>query len=152
MVFLRFFGFWGPRGPPWGGPPGPRLGGLAIFVRSFLLGLIDIAVDLALFHQLVMCADGIDFAIVHDDDHIRVHDGDNALGNDDLGRAGERGAQCLADLGICRGIDRAGGVVQNEDLRLFQDGAGDAKTLLLSAGNINTALSYLSIWKQMGKE
>ena len=64
----------------------------------------------------------------------------NALGNDDLRRIRDLLAQGLADARVRRGIDGARRIVEDEDLRLFQQGAGDAQALLLPAGDIRAAL------------
>ena len=45
----------------------------------------------------------------------------------------------------CFGYPRAGGVVQNQDLRLFQEGPGDAEPLALSAGHVGAALLDIGI-------
>ena len=53
---------------------------------------------------------------------------------------GNKAAETRADLGVRPGIHRAGAVVQNQDLRFFQKGARDAKTLFLTARHIRAAL------------
>ena len=69
----------------------------------------------------------------------------NTLGDDDLGGLGDVLAEALADQGIGAGIHRAGGVVQDEDLGLLQQGAGNAQALLLAAGDVGAALFDLGV-------
>ena len=88
-----------------------------------------------------MRADRLHRAAVQDNDLVGVLHGGNALRDDDLGRVRESTLRnALADQRIGLGIDRAGRVVQDEDLRLFQQCARDAQTLLLAAGNVAAAL------------
>ena len=89
-----------------------------------------------------MCANGVNSAVVHNNDHIRILNGCNSLCNDDLGGICQLISECLADLCFGGCINRAGGVIKNEYLRLFKQSTGDAKTLFLSARNVGTALGY----------
>ena len=82
---------------------------------------------------------------VHNDNHIRVLDGGNPLGDNQLGGAGDFLPEGLADHGIGVGVHGGGGVVQNQDFRLFQQGPGDAQPLLLAAGDIGAALLDVGI-------
>ena len=128
---------WGPW-PFWG-----RLSwedGEALHVTSFRLGFIDFLVDGGSLHQFFVGAHGGDGAVFHDQDQVRVLNGGDALGDDQLGGAGDLLGEGLADGCVGTGIDGGGGVVQDQDLGLLQQGAGDAKTLLLTAGDIGAAL------------
>ena len=80
-------------------------------------------------------------AVVHNHDEIRVHHGDDSLGDDDLGGVRQTGAEGRPDAGVGGGVHRAGAVIQNEHLGLFQKGPGDAQPLLLAAGDIDATLS-----------
>ena len=57
-----------------------------------------------------------------------------------LGRVRDFLRECLADERIRLGIHRTGRVIQNEDLRLFQQRTRNAEALLLAAGDIGAAL------------
>ena len=92
-----------------------------------------------------MVAHGIDLAVFHNNDHVRILHGGNTLGDDQLGGAGDLFPEGLPDGSVGLGVHRGGGVVQNQDLGLFQQGTGDAKTLLLTAGNIGAALLDLMV-------
>ena len=86
-----------------------------------------------------MGAHGVQAAILQDHDEVgALHRGD-ALGNDQLGHVGQFG-QGAADAGLGGSIHGAGGVVENQHLRVPQQGTGNAKALLLSAGDVDAAL------------
>ena len=53
--------------------------------RSFLLGLVDLAVNVAGLHQFRVGALGRYPTLVHHQDQVRVHHGGHPLGNNDLG-------------------------------------------------------------------
>ena len=57
-----------------------------------------------------------------------------------MGQLRSKGA---ADGGVRRSVHSAGGIVQNHDLRLLQEGAGNAEPLLLAARKVASALSDL---------
>ena len=59
--------------------------------------------------------------------------------------SGMNSTEALADQRIGAGIHRAGGVVQDQDLGLFQQRAGDAQPLLLAAGDVGAALLDLGV-------
>ena len=84
-------------------------------------------------------------AVIHDEDHVRVHDRGHALGDDDLGGFGDIGPEALADEGVGARIHRAGGIVEDQDLRLLQEGAGDAEPLLLPAGDVGAPLLDMGV-------
>ena len=92
-----------------------------------------------------MVAHGGDHAVFQHDDHVGILDGGNTLGDDQLGGLGDEFPEGLADHGVGFGIHGGSGVVQNEDLGLLQQGTGDAKTLLLTAGDVGAALLDLVV-------
>ena len=82
---------------------------------------------------------GVHPAVVQHQDAVGVLDAGNALGNDDFGGAGDDPGKGGADLGISGGVNRGGGVVQNQHLGPLQQGPGDAQPLLLAAGDVGAA-------------
>ena len=48
-------------------------------------------------------------------------------------------AKCRADPGVRGGVDGAGGIIQDQDLRFLQKRSGDTEPLLLSAGYVGAA-------------
>ena len=101
---------------------------------------MDFAVDFAARHQLVVGTGVRDLSVLQHDDQVGVLHGSHALGDNQLGRFGDEGAETRADLRVRPGVHRAGAVVENQDLRLFQQRPGDAQPLLLAAGYVRSAL------------
>ena len=87
-----------------------------------------------------MPAAGRDAAVVEHEDHVGVlHRGD-ALRDDDLRRVGDLRRERLADQRVGARVDGACRVVENQNLRVLQQGARDAQALLLAAGDVGAAL------------
>ena len=87
-----------------------------------------------------MGADGADAAAVHDDDAVGVLNRGHALGNDNFSGIRDELAEALADQRVGPGVHSGGGIVQDQDLGLLQQGPGDAEPLLLAAGDVAAAL------------
>ena len=81
-----------------------------------------------------------DMAMIHDENHVGFLHGSHSLGDDDLRGIGNLMMECGANQPIGFGINRRRGIVENKDLRLFQQRTRNAQTLALSAGNVGTAL------------
>ena len=80
-----------------------------------------------------MCAKSVDLALFHYDDAIRILHAGDTLGDDQLRRIRDLLPKCPSDLGIRRGVDRAGTVVKDQDLRFLQQRSRNTKPLFLSA-------------------
>ena len=104
------------------------------------LGFKDLAVDRVRLKQVVMRVKCVDLSVVHHDDAVRVLDGRDALGVDDLRRVRDLLAEGALDFRFGRGVAGAGGVVQDQDLRGLKERSRDAEPLALSAGDIRAAL------------
>ena len=87
---------------------------------------------------------GRHMTVIQHDDLVGVADGTDPLSDNDLGGAGEILPEGPADFGIGGGVHGAGAVVQDENLRLLQDGTGDAEPLFLAAGDVDAALAQVS--------
>ena len=87
-----------------------------------------------------MGADVRDAAALHNENAVGVLDGGHALRDDDLRGLRDEIAEALTDQGVGLRVDRGGGVVEDQHLRLLQHRAGDAETLLLTTGDVGTAL------------
>ena len=92
-----------------------------------------------------MAADGVNTAVLQNDDLVRVEHRGNPLGDNDFGGAGQTLGQALPDFRLGGSVHGAGGIVQNQDLGLFQNRPGDAQALLLSARHVDAALAQLRI-------
>ena len=92
-----------------------------------------------------MCAAGTDRTAVHDDDHVRVLNGADTLCDDKLRGVGDLGAEGLPDLCVGLGVNSRGRVVKNQHLWFFQKRTRNAEPLLLTAGDVCTALLDVSV-------
>jgi len=93
------------------------------------------------FHELVVGAALDDAAVFHDNDEIGAAERAEAVGDDEGGAAGDGAIEGGEDLVFGFGIDRGGGIVEEENRRFEEDGAGDGETLALSAGKAAAALA-----------
>src|SRR5205085_12152009 len=82
-----------------------------------------------------------DFALVEDDDQVGAGDRAEAVGDDEGGAALEQVGQRRLDELLALGVEVAGGLVEDQDLRVGQDRAGDADALALAAGQLEPALA-----------
>ena len=92
-----------------------------------------------------MCSGFNNLTILHDQDLIRVHYRSYSLCNDQCRHPSELFLQRDLDLAVGIGIDSACAVIQNDNFRFFQQGSGNAKSLTLTSGNVNSSLLDLSI-------
>ena len=79
----------------------------------------------------------LDVTILHVDDHIRIYDRADALGNDQTGSILHFGLQCLAKFPVCLIVQSGEGIIEDIYLRVAGNGTGDGETLLLIAGEVD---------------
>ena len=77
--------------------------------------------------------------LIHDHDLIGRQDRGEPVGDGDHRSSGGEGFERLLDLLFRFGIERRGRFVEQEDRRIFQEGARDGQALLLATGE-QTAL------------
>jgi hypothetical protein len=74
-----------------------------------------------------------DAPLIHHQDQVGIHDALDAVGDDEGGAVFHQVLQRFADLGFGFGVDRGGRVIQDQDARVFEQGAGNRHALLLPA-------------------
>jgi hypothetical protein len=85
---------------------------------------------------------GLDHAALVDDiDAVGVLHGRQAVGDQDRGAAGHQPLQRRLDLGLALGVERAGGLVEQQDRGVLQEGAGDGDALALAARQARPGLA-----------
>jgi len=87
--------------------------------------------------QLVVAALLDDAALVHDDEPVHGRDGGEAMGNRDHGLTFHQIEELLLDGGLHLGIERAGGLIQDQDRRVLQEHARDGDALALTARELS---------------
>ena len=75
-----------------------------------------------------------DMAILHDEDHVGLFDGGEAVGYDEGGAPLHESCEGILDLEFSTGIDGGGSLVQDQHGGQAEEDTGDAKELLLSLG------------------
>ena len=120
--------------------------GCASFLELFLAQLRhgDLAVDRAGRHQCVMRAESGNFAAVEHEDLIGITDGADALGDDDLRRAGKLLRKPLAERRVGLIVQRGERIVENQNFRRSCQRPRDGKPLLLPAGDVPAKLDRKS--------
>ncbi len=99
------------------------------------------AVQATLGHEILVGAHLDDALVLQHHDQVGVADGGEAVGDDDGGAALHQPFQRLLDQELGLGVHRRGGLVQHQDRRIFEDGAGDGQALLLPARELDAALA-----------
>ena len=98
------------------------------------LEVVDFFVDAACGEELGVGAALGDAALVEDEDEVCVADGAEPLGNDEGGAALDEDFEGLLDEHFGLGVHAGGGVVEDEDPGVHEEGPGDGDALLLAAG------------------
>ena len=91
----------------------------------------------------VVGAVGDDPAVVEQHDPVGQGDGGGPVGDDDRGAPGHDLAEGVADLVLLGGVDRRGGVVEDQHPGVGQDGPGDGDALALAARQREAPLADL---------
>jgi hypothetical protein len=80
-------------------------------------------------------------AAVKDDDPVHRGDGGQAVGDGEDGLALHHAGEGLLDRGFDFAVEGGGGLVQHEDRRVLQEGAGESDALALAAGQFHAAFA-----------
>ena len=91
--------------------------------------------------QFVVGAALDDLAVVQDEDLVGVADGGEPVRDGDRGASCRHGVDGFLDGLLGLRVEGARGLVEDEDGRVAQDGAGDREALLLAAGEPVAALA-----------
>lgn len=110
--------------------------------RAFELHSQEIGVAAAVGHELVVGAGFDDAAVFDHGDEVGVADGAEAVGDDEAGAAGHETREAPLDEALGLGVEVAGGLVEDQDFRIGEDGAGDGEALLLAAREADAPLAY----------
>lgn len=79
------------------------------------------------------------------DDLLRAADGGEAVGDDDNGFVLHQRVDGLLHGDFAFGVERGGGFVQDDDGRVFQQGAGDADALFFAAGEFAADVAHAGL-------
>ena len=104
------------------------------------LGEVNLAVNLAGFHQLVVCAVSFERTISKNEDLVCLTDAGDSLGYEEGCRVFFEIVDGFAEFCIRCKVKRTRAVVQNQDFRFFYQRTRNRKTLFLSAGEVLSVL------------
>lgn len=128
---------------------------LLLFIKiaaAFCLGFIDLTVDGVAGEQLFMGTKTVDAAFFKHKNAVSILNTGDALCDDQFRRVRDFFAESPADLCIRCGIHSTRTVIEDQDLRLFQQGTRDTKALLLTTGDVVSALfdmGVISLWERV---
>ena len=95
--------------------------------------------------QLVVGAGGGDCAVVEQDHPVGEGDGGEPVGDQDRGAVGATGIECGVDAFFDGDVDGAGGVVEDQNLWVGEQGSGDGESLTLTAGQGEAPFADLGV-------
>ena len=93
--------------------------GLGLFFLMGILELVELVIMAMFGEELLMGSFFEDFAILQDDDLIRVLDGGKTVGDDKHGADGTDALQGILDEQFGFSVDVGRGFVENKNLRLM---------------------------------
>jgi hypothetical protein len=67
------------------------------------------------------------------------------VGDDEVGAPGRQGLEAALDQALALGVDVGGGLVEDEDLGVADEGAGKGDELALAGGEVGASLAYLGV-------
>src|SRR5882757_196137 len=111
------------------------------FGGVFLLAAPHIGIEAVARQKLAVPAAFGDTAAVEDDDLVGIDDGRQAMGDHYRGAAAAHLFERALDFLLGAGVERAGRLVEQQDLRVLEDGTGDRHPLLRAAGQLQAALA-----------
>ncbi len=85
-----------------------------------------------------------DHALVEHDDLVGRDDGGEPVRDHQRGAIARDPVKGVLDLPFGMAVERRGRLIEHQDRRRFQDGAGDGDALLLAAGQLEAAFSVAS--------
>ena len=88
-----------------------------------------------------MCTDGGNFAFAENDDEVCPADLREAVRDDKSGPSAGGVGDCALDLILGGRVDGGGGIIQHENARVGEKGAGEGDALALSAGEGHAAFA-----------
>ena len=100
-----------------------------------VLAGIELIVKALSVQQFLMLSGFHDLPVTQDQDQIRVHDGGEPVGNDKAGLSPHQLVHGFLDQDLRAGVHVGGGLVQNQQPPVGQQGPCNGEKLLLTAGD-----------------
>src|SRR5258707_14131430 len=115
------------------------------FGRGFLLAAPHVGIEAVPGQQLGMAPALGDTAAIEHHDLVGIDDGGEAVRDHHGGAAAAHLLQRALDLLLGARVERAGRLVEQQDVWILQDRAGDRDTLLLAARQLQPALAHHAV-------
>src|SRR5882762_10259118 len=96
--------------------------------------IVQSGIDAAGSEKSIVCAALDDVALAENEDEIGFANGAKAMGNNKCGAALQQQFERALKARFGHRINRAGGFVEYDDARVWQEGAGKANELALAEG------------------
>src|SRR6185369_2451009 len=100
------------------------------------------AIQITSLHQLFVCSLIDDLIVIEHEDPICPSDLGQAMCNEQGGTALQHTLDRALDLVLCGAVDGAGGVVQDQNARIREQGPSDGDPLTLATGKGDSALTH----------
>src|SRR5260370_29041241 len=107
--------------------------------------MVEPGIEAFLLEKILVGATFHDFALINDQNDISGQDSRETMGDGQRGTILHQWLQGGLDQARGMGIEGAGRLIQDEDSRVFQNDARDGYALLLTTGELKTALAHDSI-------
>src|SRR5262249_5025637 len=105
----------------------------------------ELCIGAAESEQLGMRARLDDAAMIQHHEPVHPRDGREAVRDGDDGAALHQAFELLLDRRLDLGIERRGGVVEDEDRRTLEDGTSEGAALALAARELDAALADMGV-------
>src|SRR4029079_11085453 len=105
------------------------------------IALAELCVAASHGEEFVVFAPLDDAPAIEDEDLVGMADGGEPVGDDEAGAARHEAIEGALDEALGLGIDAGGGLIEDEDGRILQQGAGDGDALLFADAELYTALA-----------
>ena len=97
-----------------------------------VLQLVELPVEAAIGKQFLVRTHLAKLPFVHDENRVGSLDGGQTMRNQDAGAAFDHALECAANAQLGIGVDAGGGFVEDEDVRIVGERAGEIDQLLLA--------------------
>src|ERR1019366_10367406 len=104
------------------------------------LRVVEVVVEAAPEQQLLVTALFDDAAVVHHYDRVGIADGRQAVGDDEAGPPASQSCHRLLDEHLRACVHVAGGLVEDENAAVGEEGAGDGQELPLAGRDVRSLL------------
>ena len=118
---------------------------IVVVVGLNLLHVVQLLVIAVYLEQLVVGATLYDTALVEHADFVAALDGRETVGYGDGGARLHESLQRLLNQSLALGVERRGGLVEDEYGRVLEYGAGYADALSLSAAESSAAVADIGV-------